>query len=223
MGFSTEEFYASHSVLRCDPACASLPVWCEATFAQAVEHPLVSVRSIMIHVTSLMLARRIRDAVSWCTPLIDPQAPSTCLRTLPQPTDSSPSWEAPWHARVERIVHERVTRLGASACTNVDTAFRPPDLAGGRIVTVNPYQYLHEQLEQDECGWYLDTDLIPPTDTWLLYTNESSADGLLLAWVPPAFQPCVHRAIDLNTTGCMRWLEDLQDPLGVWYRSLLST
>ncbi len=87
-----------------------------------------------------------------------------------------------------------------------------------------PDLYLHERWEWTECGGYLDLYATPPTDTWLLYldTVPGVEGGALLAWVPAIFVDAVQRAMNINTTCCILWFENLSCPLSHEYRRALG-
>jgi len=109
-------------------------------------------------------------------------------------------------AAVENVVTARAAALTAIA-QPVKKENRPP----GRVRAVCPDLYLFEQLEQNECEGFLDDGVLAPVDTWLLYTDVvlEHARGVLLSWVPMTFVDGVQCAINVNTTNCIVWYEDL--------------
>ena len=94
------------------------------------------------------------------------------------------------------------------------------ELRGGRVLAFGPDLYLHEQWEADESDGFLDVRATPPTGTWLMYLDDlpEVRGGVLLSWVPAAFVRPVQRAINVNTSKCLVWLEDLPIPLAAEYR-----
>jgi hypothetical protein len=80
-----------------------------------------------------------------------------------------------------------------------------------------PDCYLHEQLEADECGGFIDIAGNPPSDTWLRYLED--AGGILLAWVPDEFVAGVERALSVNPTDSLAWFDNIHCDLAAAYAS----
>lgn len=171
-----------------------------------------------------LLSQRLREAVAWCNPRVNIAAASTCLRTLPYTL-------YPFCSRyflVEEVAIERAKRLGTWGVNWRNDFQNQPrltarDLHGGRILVFEPDCYLHEQLEQAECDDFLDTQATPPTDSWLVYLDEvpGVVGGAVLSWVPAAFVEGVQRAMQVNTTECLLWLEDAPGALARIYKRCL--
>ncbi len=159
------------------------------------------------------LSRRIREAIQWCDPRADIHS-SKCLRTLPvflYPFCSG-------HEIVEALVVQRAGALGLPTVARYNTfqtesVITLSELCGGRILVLEPDNYLHEGMEESESCDYFDCFCTPPTDTWLVYLDDvpEVRGGVLLAWVPEPFVKPVQLGMAVNTTGCIYWIEDLAD------------
>lgn len=165
-----------------------------------------------------MRIRRLSETIQYCLPLIDASRSATCLRTLP--LDPNPF--LPRYLRVEWLAAERARRVA-----EVTTRSLPNDDAqsmasllrfhGGRIFVFLPDLYLYENMEPSECGGYIDNFGSPPIDTWLFYVEDfpDVPGGGLLSWVPDVFVAGVQRAISVNPSSAMLWLEDLPGDLAM--------
>jgi hypothetical protein len=55
---------------------------------------------------------------------------------------------------------------------------------------------------------FFDLDDRPPWDTWIWNLPDGDRAGVLVSWVPSAYEGLVSRGIDMNPYGCIYWLFD---------------
>lgn len=101
-------------------------------------------------------------------------------------------------------------RTGVHGASTVELA----KSARGRVLCFWLDKYLFEALERDESYGFLDERAIAPTETWIacLQTGVDRGEPCwsLVSWVPARFVAGVQAAINVNTTGCIQWLEDIK-------------
>jgi hypothetical protein len=62
---------------------------------------------------------------------------------------------------------------------------------------------------------FFDVEDQPPWDLWVGYVVNKSGNGHLVSWIPPALFGAAEMGIDVNPVGCLFWLEELQQALGL--------
>ncbi len=87
---------------------------------------------------------------------------------------------------------------------------RPPqDLAGGRLLVYEPEGTAVEGATPYESCGFFDAYDAPPWDTWIWWLEPA----YLIAWVPLAFVPLAQWGMDVNSTDCVRWLDETELPI----------
>lgn len=99
----------------------------------------------------------------------------------------------------------------------------PPasDLGGGRLLAYFPDDNLRHGLAEWESNGFLDSDDIPPFDTWVWFDRgtetfeggETRETSYLVAWVPSELIQSIDRGIEIDPAPCIAWLDTLDTPL----------
>jgi hypothetical protein len=94
--------------------------------------------------------------------------------------------------------------------------------AGGRLLVFDPWLSLGSAEAWTSSGGYIDTDNLPPWDTWVAQILEPSpcprpdsrrpTPHYLVAWVPPAFVQRAAWAIETSSDRSLLWLSDVDSP-----------
>ena len=149
------------------------------------------------------LVRRLQEAIAWCDPRADPDAPRTCLRT----DDLRPrTLEPDYFAAVRHVLYWRSSALGRTAAT--------ADLRGasGRLLIYFPDAELSDGVAEQETAGYFDVYNAPPWDTWVgMFADPppprgSGYDKYLVAWVPQSFLDLAGAGIEVNPEQSIDWL-----------------
>lgn len=159
-----------------------------------------------------LLARRVREAVSWCLTNATVADPRGSLRRLPDPLNDIGAL----HAEARNVVQELVrSRERLVPRTPVQK-----DLAGGQLLVYFPEEDLADGAAELETRGFFDIHNTPPWDSWVALIEDPSAErfkgAFLLAYVPPVLIPLADRGIEVNPEACISWLDaQLQQRLGI--------
>ena len=107
------------------------------------------------------------------------------------------------------------------------------DLAGGRLLVVEPWGTTWTGISCTETGAFFDINDLPPIGLWVEYISTPEIvsgtpkehppyfrdDGYILSYVPKSFLEVVQRGIDVNAEECIYWLEDQEHISGAIIKS----
>ena len=117
-------------------------------------------------------------------------------------------------------LHEaRRKELGSERVHSADDTI---ELAGGRLLVVEPWGSTWTGVGKAETGEFFDINDFPPIGLWVAYIATPkiisatpkehppyfSDDGFVLCYIPRSFIEMVQSAIDVNCEECIYWLED---------------
>lgn len=155
---------------------------------------------------------RLQQTIAWCAPRTDPTRPKECYRSPElRPRVLHPSYRA----AVQDVGVSRGLYLGRA----LGRLSMP--VSKGRLLVFGPDEELSDGAAEAETDGYFDVNNTPPWDTWIAFIEEPGA-SYLLSWVAPHFIEPVARGIDVNPEGCIRWLDEAQDPYARWLAEMVE-
>jgi hypothetical protein len=192
----------------------------------------------------LVVRRRLAEAIAWCAARAGTGEPGDVLwapALRPPGIGERPPWAAmpaasrpPWLR--DFPVHERtgiVEELARARAEALDASGRAPmasaeDLAGGRLVLVEPDSSVDDGASEHVSRGFFDVGDMPAWDTWVCYVldpgraaaterwraagagpsaGEIGFGDYLVAWVPPVLVDLVDKGIDYNPVECITWAD----------------
>ena len=153
-------------------------------------------------VTGTSFGQVLAQTIQWCEPRARRDLPSASLRS---------ERLRPWSlardrfAVVSHLIAIRQNQLLGSP--HVPDARSADDLHGGRLLVHFPGDTMFEEASWAASGGFFDEVDAPPWDTWIAARADGKRD-YLVSWVPPMFFELAQLGIEVNSTSCIRWLED---------------
>ncbi len=151
------------------------------------------------------LLLRLTEVIDWCAPRASLTAPE--LLADPKRFLRTPGLAPDPLAGDRRRVVASVARA-RQAALKWPGRRQAGHLAGGRLLAFAPDDNLADGAAEVETNGYLDSDNVPPWDTWIAYLYESKPRQYVVSWVPPNFVDSVTRGIEVNPEGCIWWADE---------------
>ena len=95
------------------------------------------------------------------------------------------------------------------------------DLAGGRLLLVDPDGTLSDGAAAPESDGFFDGDNVPAWDTWVWYAEDRNLQEVswtpfasyLVVWVPPDVVELANRGVQVNPEECIQWASEVDTAL----------
>lgn len=145
------------------------------------------------------------QTILWCQLHARAAEPEHSLRTPELRPRADFAWGKDTPNAVLRLAQTRAELLKNTGSVEVQE-----EQVSGRLLLADPKESDLCGLSVFESGGYIDTDDVPPWDTWVHYAHEDTVAGgkrasYLLCWVPSCFVPHVEKGIAVNPVECFFW------------------
>ncbi|WP_027483127.1 hypothetical protein [Deinococcus pimensis] len=145
----------------------------------------------------------LRQTRRWCHPRADLAQPAASLRSaVLRPPEYPDAWSC---TRLHPAWIEQLVARRAALLPETDHEDAVP---AGRVLAVLEDADTHMGEGEPASRGVVDDVYLPPWDTWFAYLPLGRA-GVLLAWIPSAFEPLVEAARVVAATEPLAWLDDL--------------
>ena len=180
--------------------------------------------------TEKQLKRRLKVCVLWANKVGDRLRPKECFREFATlelgPNSNLPIFGVGTTSESEIVgmndwmdnLHSNRRKELESDRPFVNDEKEKVDLAGGRLLVMEPASTIWDGVSSAETEYLLDVCDFPPIGLWVAFidtpkiVNEDNVpyfrnDGYILSYIPPMFVDLVQAGMEVNAVDCIYWLD----------------